>query len=211
MSQRGGSIGEAHRHCRVEDTKMRTTGARPFVEDYVGGPSPSSSRPLAATPTRVEDEGYCLPPFSSSNPGDAEILRHLLRLLERYHSVGHNGVNAGLPLWDPWNIPGMPLDEEEANRREKYYVTDCSVLKSSCTNPATQTGYRKPRDLGWGIPGESIGPAQVTGLKTTYDFHIGETIYQEGSKGTSWIMDVYSLIENGQVEGMQIVYMRIRG
>ncbi|KXG23802.1 uncharacterized protein LOC110429633 [Sorghum bicolor] len=163
----------------------------------------SQSHPFAA-PTFavvVEDERYRVVD-SPRNGGDAEILRHLGELLKQYHSIGEAGVNARLPSCDPWDIPAMPVDEGEGSKmREKYFVTDDCTLKSSCTTPATKSGYWKPRDLGWGIPSsEVIGPALVTGLKTTYDFHIGETIYQEGSKGTSWIMDVYFLIDNGQVE-----------
>lgn len=96
----------------------------------------------------------------------------------------------------------MPSDEEEGNRRETYYVTDSPALKSSSTNPATQTGFWKPRDLhGWAIPaggggGGGIGPSRFAGLKTTYDFYVGETVYQQDdSKGTSWIMDVYVPID----------------
>ncbi|KAJ1266011.1 hypothetical protein BS78_08G118100 [Paspalum vaginatum] len=176
----------------------------------------SSSRQLAAlTPSQamvVEDERFSLPRFRSK-PGDAELLGHLRPLLARYSAdplVTKSGrVNAELVWQDPWKIPGMPLEvQQEAERRrtrDKYFVTDCSVLKGgsgSAKSPATPHGFWKQRDLGWGIQAESNGgPGRFAGLKTTYDFCTGETIYEErSSKGkgssSSWILDVYVLIDH---------------
>ncbi|CAN6361485.1 unnamed protein product [Urochloa humidicola] len=162
----------------------------------------SSSHTPPTARTAVEDPRYFFPSFLPK-PGSMEILEKFRLFLAHYlllDSLSRTGVNTDLSMRDPWDLPELMVREEEAMTREKYFLTDYPALRSMHTSraPATKTGYWKPRNnLGWGIATEGVGQqgGRFAGLKMTYDFHAGDTIYEEGSKRTNWIMDVYFLID----------------
>ncbi|KAK1627026.1 hypothetical protein QYE76_001341 [Lolium multiflorum] len=138
----------------------------------------------------------------SSNPTDLELVENLRPVLRAaWQSLGESlsvcrlglrnvVVNAGLPLLNPSELPGIKAGEKY------FYLTDNhQVSRHFVGDLQIPNGFWRQNSLGSPVIDNSFRDLRIVGFKKTYKFFIWKDPLQ-CTKGveTNWTMDVYSVM-----------------